>query len=78
MQLWRLLKTLLSLGTACNPMPLCLCGGPGRARDRALRGMLFWRLELLVYAGEPITDYGVQVAAGSAQLSVSRVHCLVQ
>ena len=26
--------------------------------------MLFWRLELLVYAGEPITNYGVQVAAG--------------
>lgn len=23
--------------------------------------MLFWRLELLCYVGEPITDYGVQV-----------------
>ena len=32
--------------------------------------MLFWRLELLVYAGEPITDYGVQVAAASASKSV--------
>jgi hypothetical protein len=29
-------------------------------RDRPLRGMLFWRLELLVYAGEPVTDYSVQ------------------
>ena len=39
--------------------------------------MLFWRLELLVYAGEPITDYGVQVAAELVQLSILRL-CLVQ
>ena len=40
--------------------------------------MLFWRLELLVYAGEPITDYGVQVAAAIPQLPVSRcVACAV-
>ncbi len=48
-------------------------------RDRPLRGMLFWRLELLVYAGEPVTDYGVQARrppAPAATAFRSRAHPL--
>jgi len=33
--------------------------------------MLFWRLELLVYAGEPVTDYGVQACCPPAPVAAS-------